>query len=116
MLKFWDPRALKFLNYGALGAPKWGGGGLFSHGTDRARVRKKKSVTKAVEFNLAENPIRAAIFIFLGVGEVLGSESHPGYTNIPCAVCLHVNKLCSYSACKHRLIYEISFISRGRKL
>ena len=74
MLKFWDPRALKFLNYGALGAPKWGG--LFLHGTDRARVRKKKICHKAVEFDLAENPIRAAIFIFLGVGEVLGSESH----------------------------------------
>ena len=32
MLKFWDPRALKFLNYGALRAPKWGGP-LFSHDT-----------------------------------------------------------------------------------
>ena len=25
--------ALEFLNFGALGAPKWGGGGLFSHNT-----------------------------------------------------------------------------------
>ena len=27
MLKFWGPRALEFYNFGAMGAPKWGGGG-----------------------------------------------------------------------------------------
>ena len=31
MLKFWDPRALEFYNFWALGAPKWGA--LFSHDT-----------------------------------------------------------------------------------
>ena len=53
-----------------------GGGAILTWHRSCPSEKKKKICHKAVEFDLAENPIRAAIFIFLGVGEVLGSESH----------------------------------------